>query len=488
MELQDSDQRLQAIQDHQLDLIQAAHPEIAVTGADGTQPRRPGEPFGILFREGHLLVRADVADEVGRFLADCEFEVERAKPTPLFATRGPVSAVGSVTSARGATEARPSSSDRTDLDRAQSMTQQVPALFQVNGCEPAAGIPALAQRVREKFGPDKDGFPAASPRHVFYMTPTRVLCPATEPAEAGFGTAAYPAMRSQPTGFGSSVAVLDTGFIAAAAAHCHWLRGITDYDPDPLDKFDLAQLTDSPDGYIDPYTGHGTFIAGVIRRVAPASTVHVRRLAIDLRDIFANSSAYAADVVDEMHIPDHVRQAVWHGQKVISLSAGGPTLDNAPPLSFYGMRELLAANQATLIAAAGNDATADPFWPAAFDWATGVGALDAAMTGVAGYSNVGVNANVFAPGTDIVNAFACGDYECFQPPDAGSVRHFHGLASWSGTSFSTPAVAGMVAARMSAQGESAPVATAALLAIAQANHQLPGVGPCLIPEYADLGF
>ena len=480
MEIKDPIERLQQIQDHQLRLIQAAHPDIAVTGEDGTDARGEGQPFGILFKDGQLLVRPDVADDVVAFIRDRGHRAERAETMPLLAGPG---------GAPGASDqlARTAKDDGLDLDRAQEVAGQLSSLIRLPECEPVRAVPDVCRAVRAEFGADEDGFPAISPRHVFYMTPTRILCPATEPEVVTRADRVYPHLRDEKAGYGTSVAVLDTGFIRAAAGHCFWLRGITDFDPDPLDKFDLDQLIDSPDGYIDPYTGHGTFIAGIIRRIVPAAEMHVKRLDIDLRNVFT-SPTYAADIADEMHIPDHIRRAAWSGQKVISLSAGGPTLDDLPPLSFRGVRRVLERHDAVLIASAGNDSTTDPFWPAAFDWTTGVGALDAATTGIAGFSNTGINANVFAPGTDIVNAFACGDYECFQPPDVGTIRHFHGLAKWSGTSFATPIVAGLVAARMAAQNETAPAAVAALLAIAAASHDLPGVGPTLVPEYTDLGI
>src|SRR5262249_12751059 len=118
------------------------------------------------------------------------------------------------------------------------------------------------------------------------------------------------------------------------------------------------------------------------------------------------------------------------------------------------------------------------FWPAAFPWCVGVGSMTRDGQRRSWFSNHGAWVDVYAPGEDIVNAYARMKYKTIV---GGHVRDTSaGIVKWSGTSFSTPIVTGLIAARMSRTGENARQAADALLAAARGQFR-PGLGPRPVP-------
>jgi hypothetical protein len=299
----------------------------------------------------------------------------------------------------------------------------------------------------------------ATPNHIFWLTPV-THCPATEPGEVLAHLGPDPG-RCDGGGEGVLIYVSDTGLVPGTTAH-PWLAGVTG-SADPL-------ITE-PDGTvtIPGYAGHGTFIAGLLRCMAPVSAVHVAR------------DFDAAGALSESELVARLDEALRIGADIISLSAGGFTRGHLPPLSFEGFWDRYRHYKGVvMVAAAGNNAQRKPFWPAAFPQVVSVGALSATMRARAYFSDFGPWVDVYAPGDGLVNAFATGSYVCREPPHTGQRREFHGMARWSGTSFATPIVAGLIAARVSRTGENPRQAADALLAWAR-TQAVPGVGAVLYP-------
>lgn len=324
-------------------------------------------------------------------------------------------------------------------------------------------VPSVLDAIRTLVGAGAAGF-----NLVFSITGNAAGCPAVEPEPMPAGSAPYPGYTSDRcAGEGVKVVVVDTGYDKPATDRSSWLRGV-DGDGDYAIK----------NGNLTHYAGHGTFIAGVIRCVAPMAEVHVRRV------FEFGGAATESDLVKAL---DNVLDC--DNPDIISMSAGTYAYDASGPLTFqvFNERRLRHHKGVVMVVAAGNDDVRTPFWPAAAPYTVSVGALGTHWKGKAGFSNYGGWVDVYAPGQDLVNAFPVGTYTYREPPHvppdvlAARVEKFYGMARWSGTSFSTPIVAGRIAARMSRTGENGREAAAALIAEAQGAAQ-PAVGAVLLPD------
>ncbi|MEU6405155.1 S8/S53 family peptidase [Streptomyces sp. NPDC046985] len=304
-------------------------------------------------------------------------------------------------------------------------------------------------------------------------------CPGDEPAPVPLSQGANPAPDGAAYDAATAVGVLviDTGL-----TH--------DYRAAPLLAHTAGdgQVRERDEhGVLQQYVGHGTFIAALVAAVAPNTDVTVRGALDDAGAVLESDfGRLLSEAVERDGWPD-----------VISLSAGTSNgrADGLLGLDAF-MREL-RSQRTLLVAAAGNNASAAPFWPAAYaglseyaDCVLSVGALRGDGEFGACFTNHGPWVRAYAPGERLVSVltgfgapmpyvyqhstydacrygfrYAC---TCQSPRHTGALSEgrdgdgkadqvmFDGYAHWSGTSFATPVAAGMVAARMTAHRERDP--------------------------------
>lgn len=336
---------------------------------------------------------------------------------------------------------------------------RVISIDQVNGQPSVPRALALINKQKLGLPPRAGEFPTVTPVHIFHIAggggiqPNNArICPATEPdlpyTQGGLLPPWPPVAPGG--GAGAVIGIADTGLLADTAAS-PWLSGVVAApdDTDPLGP----PLPGQPLRHaIQLYCGHGTFAAGIARSQATNATVQVARDFANGAETESEIAQKVGELMDRDPAPN-----------VINVSAGTSTRCDWPPLGFLPLYPPKGEPTFVITAAAGNDGSDRPFWPAAFDWAVGVGALAPDQRTRAGFSNYGCWVDVYAPGEDLVNAFATGQYTYQWPPQSGAVQDFAGRARWSGTSFSAPLVAGLIAAVMTQHGLTAAAARDALL-------------------------
>jgi hypothetical protein len=205
------------------------------------------------------------------------------------------------------------------------------------------------------------------------------------------------------SGSGTIVAVIDNGIDFAHPAFAGALSemGYDFFDNDP-------NAADQPGEAF----GHGTFVSGLIRLVAPNCRL------LPLR-------AFGADGVgNSFAIAQAIYYAIDHGAKVINMSFGVYESSEA----LVKACSTAVAAGVTLVAAAGSDSTFMPIYPAALPGVIAVSALD--TSGAISYlSNYGNYMDVCAPGVNLYSSLA------------GT----HEWGTWSGTSFAAALVTGSCA-------------------------------------------
>ena len=308
-------------------------------------------------------------------------------------------------------------------------------------------VPALVTRLRAQ----PRGRPLrASANHVFSGEPFYKGGPADFPAPQPNGTA-----PAGTDGGGVRVGVFDTGFARKVEP---WLDAQTDTDADDAEELDVFP----PSGALDGEAGHGTFICGVVLQRAPAARVRAQRV--------LDSEGYADEVQLVDGILPHVKL------DVLNLSLGGYTQDDLPPLALGRALRRVPASSA-IVAAAGNNSSKRPFWPAAFKRVIAVGGVEGSGRR-APFSNFGWWVDVSAPAVEVVSTFP--RYaESVEAVAGRGPQAFAGWAAWSGTSFATPKVAGEIAAEKTRRGLPSAREAAVQLLSRPGLPELPGLGVIL---------
>jgi hypothetical protein len=345
-----------------------------------------------------------------------------------------------------------------DPDRIRQVIDGV-VLLALSGSEPSAldAIDAIEQQLEQGV---------ATPNHVLTVAGgTGTGCPATEPQEVYYDIEPFPSVYHDGGGDGVLVYMADTGLLRDTGTHS-WLEGVR--MANPLEDADPKEPLEGDPPQIPPYTGHGTFVSGVLRCIAPGTEIIVQ-----------NAFAIAGSELESDLVP-RLDAALSLSPDIFHLTIACSSRNDLPLIAFQEWLRKVRQTGAVVVAAAGNSGFDRRTWPAAFPGVIGVGALGGDWRGRATFSNFGSWVDVYAPGRDLVNAYATGTYTCHVYPYASEVRKFYGMAKWSGTSFSTPIVTGLIASRISSTGETPRQAAAAVLAEARAN-AIPGVGPVVLP-------
>lgn len=296
---------------------------------------------------------------------------------------------------------------------------------------------ALSRLVRELLPTSE-----CSPHYVLRVGSHPVLMPHSLPR-------AVPPMGRGPSsgdaGNGVTIGVVDTGHYPDHP----WWGGKVSGDPE------------GPPGHeLEIQRGHGTFVVGILRRLAPGA------------DIVVDGVPPGPELTEQL-VADAILRSARRGAQVINVSLGLCPIEGLPPFALATAVRAVErefADGVVIVAAAGNDASDHPRFPAAFPLVVGVGATDNRGRR-APYSNYGWWVDACARGNWRSSFFgAPGAGELFIPVLDDT---FRGFARWTGSSFAAPVVAARIARDVAAGGSTALLTS---LAVRGGSRRVPLLG------------
>ncbi len=239
--------------------------------------------------------------------------------------------------------------------------------------------------------------------------------------------------------------VLDTSLAAPG-----WL-------PPLLGPYAGSDDDDIPDwddnGVLDPVAGHGTFIAGILARLAPDCRIESPRVLSSFGD---GDVCSLRKIVADLEIDEYT---------IVTMSFGGYA--DHEMMHLARIVEHIQCHHGVVVASAGNDGIGRPSYPAALPGVVGVGGLD--NRGPAAFTNYGPWLRACAPAVDLTSSFFVDEHHTLKDPQTplpGSPDEpvwFEGWARWTGTSFAGPIVAAAIAREMLRAGCTAEEAVTTVL-------------------------
>ncbi|MGB5694965.1 MAG: S8 family serine peptidase [Polyangiales bacterium] len=382
-------------------------------------------PPTIFYKRHELITTLEYADVVGRVLAEMGLlaDPDDQLPAPRYEKRLP--------------DPRQEASDREEEDAGMGIrtfivnqdSLSVARMVKTLGSDPSSPVPAAVR---------------VGPHHVLNLAPQPSIGPGGDPRPHSEAPADGAKTDREPP----PIVVVDTGVWRMPQPPPAEVEATLSSDRD-------VEIVDSePDGFVDERgSAHGGFIAGVILSRLPNAPVK-------------SFNAFEADGLTELSVIRQVERALQHDKIVIlNLSLGSYEDRECGGTEVVALREAMARWAETdglIVAAAGNDSLASPWYPAGFaapneypDSVVSVGALESACDGpgvhskVAAFSNYGPWVTAWAPGVDVAsyypNDMKYMYYEADGVTEAGSGVFNDGLALWDGTSFAAPFVAAEIA-------------------------------------------
>jgi thermitase len=226
-----------------------------------------------------------------------------------------------------------------------------------------------------------------------------------------------------------NIAVLDTGVNMNHRELQGKIGKCFDFvDLEGIDTTDFVGRTKGLDDNVEDEVGHGTHVSGILvakglemdEGICPDCRIMAVRVLATMK---SGDRLVGAGIVD--NINNGIKWAVDNGADIINMSLGIKHTGGGLP--HQDVIRYALSKGVTVVAASGNDGSAERYYPGALPGVIAVGAVDNTGT-VTNFTSYGANITVVAPGVNVYSSFA-----------------HNGYAFASGTSQASPFVTGMVA-------------------------------------------